>query len=410
MLMRRSIARLTIALLPIAAAFAASSGAAGQACSRNSGGITVPAGFCITEVADSLTQIRHFAVASNGDIYAAMARGANAGLLLLRDTDRDGRYESRTRLYTTGGNDVVLRPDGTVWFAANDAIVRIRMNRGAVAGVDTIVMGLPTGGHTTKSITFDRAGALYVDIGSRTNSCQQSERAERSPGIDPCTELDTRAGVWKFDAAMAKQRQADGTRFATGLRNVVALTTHPVSGAIYGVQHGRDLLAGNWGFSNEVSAELPSEELVKIEQGSDFGWPYCYHDWMAKKRVLAPEYGGDGKEVGRCAGKGTPLVAFPGHWAPESIVFYTGTQFPAAYRGGAFISFHGSWNRAPLPQAGYRVVFQPFNANGPSGDWVTFVDGFQAASMRPMGLATGPDGSLYVGADAGGRIWRIRAQ
>jgi glucose/arabinose dehydrogenase len=408
--MRRSIARLAIALLPIAAAFAASSEAAGQACSRSSGGITVPAGFCITEVADSLTQIRHFAVAANGDIYAAMGRGANAGLLLLRDTDRDGRYESRTRLYATGGNDVVLRPDGTVWFAANDAIVRIRMSRGTVAAVDTIVMGLPTGGHTTKSITFDRAGALYVDIGSRSNSCQQTERTERSPGIDPCPELDTRAGVWKFDAARAKQTQADGTRFATGLRNVVALTTHPVTGTLYGVQHGRDLLAGNWGFSNEVSAELPSEELVRIEQGSDYGWPYCYHDWQAKKRVLAPEYGGDGKEIGRCAGKGMPLAAFPGHWAPESIVFYTGSQFPAAYRDGAFISFHGSWNRAPLPQAGYRVVFQPFDANGPSGDWTTFVDGFQAASMRPMGLATGPDGSLYVGADAGGRIWRIRAQ
>jgi glucose/arabinose dehydrogenase len=132
--------------------------------------------------------------------------------------------------------------------------------------------------------------------------------------------------------------------------------------------------------------------------------------------VLAPEYGGDGAKVDQCAKKMQPLMAFPGHWAPNGMVFYTGSQFPAQYRGGAFVAFHGSWNRAPLPQAGFRVVFAPFRFNKPAGTFETFASGFnptpasgraQPGTRRPTGLAQAPDGSLFVTDDTGGMIWRI---
>jgi glucose/arabinose dehydrogenase len=106
-----------------------------------------------------------------------------------------------------------------------------------------------------------------------------------------------------------------------------------------------------------------------------------------------------------------PAVAFPGHWAPNAIHVYRGTQFPGEYRGGAFVAFHGSWNRAPLPQQGYNVTFVPFENGRPTGRFTVFADGFRGetreTTYRPTGLAEGPDGSLYVSDDRGGRIYRI---
>ena len=123
---------------------------------------------------------------------------------------------------------------------------------------------------------------------------------------------------------------------------------------------------------------------------------------------------GDGKQVGRCRSVKLPEVAFPAHWAPNGLVFYTGTQFPAEYRGGVFVAFHGSWNRAPEPQAGYNVAFAPFTGGRATGAYKVFADGFsggqldpRAAAHRPTGVALGPDGSLYVTDDKGGRIYRI---
>ena len=129
---------------------------------------------------------------------------------------------------------------------------------------------------------------------------------------------------------------------------------------------------------------------------------------------MAPEYGGTGSDVGRCASMRAPAVAFPAHWAPNGLVFYSGNQFPARYRGGAFVAFHGSWNRAPGPQGGYNVVFVPFSGGNSSGPYETFADGFAGqqkspdrAAHRPSGLAVGQDGSLYISDDKAGRIWRV---
>jgi glucose/arabinose dehydrogenase len=192
----------------------------------------------------------------------------------------------------------------------------------------------------------------------------------------------------------------------------MALAVEPGTGQLYAAMHGRDQLGENWGFTDAQSAELPAEEFMQVDAGDDFGWPYCYYDWQQKLLVLAPEYGGDGKTVGRCASRKPPLIGFPGHWAPMAIAFYGGSLFPAKYRGGAFIAFHGSWNRAPLPQQGYRVVFVPFAAPGkPAGDYQTFATSEKGpTSLRPAGLAVGPDGSLYIADQSSGTIWRVMAQ
>ena len=183
------------------------------------------------------------------------------------------------------------------------------------------------------------------------------------------------------------------------------------------MQHGRDLLAGNWPalYTNEKSAENPGEEMFVVKRGDDFGWPHCYFDLDLKRKVLAPEYGGDGKTAGPCAGKKGNVTAYPGHWAPNAILFYTGNALPAKYKNGAFIVFHGSWNRAPLPLQGFKVVFQPMRNGRAEGAFEVFVDGFYSVEQnkytdlggRPMGLTQGRNGELYLSDDSRGRIFRI---
>jgi glucose/arabinose dehydrogenase len=281
---------------------------------------------------------------------------------------------------------------------------------------EAIVINLPPGGHEARNFVIDPGGALYVNIGSLSNSCQQQDRGLGSPGFDPCTELATRAGIWRFDAEVPGQVPDSSNRFATGIRNAMGMAVHPADGLLYATQHGRDQFFQNWPelFNEKYSAENPAEVLVQVSRGDDFGWPYCYHLGENGQMVVAPEYGGDGRRTDRCSAFKGPVAFFPGHWAPMDLLFYTGNQFPEKYRGGAFIPFHGSWNRAPEPQDGFRVVFQPFSAGRPAGKWETFADGFAGALKtpdgavhRPMGVAQAPDGSLYVTDDRGGRIWRI---
>jgi glucose/arabinose dehydrogenase len=286
---------------------------------------------------------------------------------------------------------------------------------------ETIASGFPEQNeHRVKTITFDDAGHLYVNVGAPSNACMEQHRTPGSAGMDPCPQREWHAGVWRFQADRPGQTQReDGHHYATGTRNLVALRWNDDAGSLYAVQHGRDQLSGFWPerFDAAANAELPAEEFIQIAEGDDFGWPYCYYDTARGKKVLAPEYGGDGEEQGRCAEKKDPILAFPAHMAPNDLIFYTGEQFPESYRGGAFVAFHGSWNRAPLPQKGYFVAFVPFADGKPSGEWSIFADGFAGlaevaepgnAAHRPCGLAQGPDGSLYVSDSVQGTIWRIR--
>ena len=413
-------AKLTLFLLAVTGCASGQTARSAPACDPANAGLTLPAGFCALVAADSVGRARHITVASNGDVYVALdnrqqTRGA---VLALRDANGDGVFEQQERFGDNGGSGVVVR-DNTLYFATNNAVLRYVLDGRQlrpIAGPDTIVRDLPVGGHASKSLALGRDNELFVNIGSRTNSCQTADRQPRSPGADPCVELETRAGIWLFDANKKNQTQGDGVRYATGLRNAFAITTN-AQGQLYALQHGRDGLqaqpVGQWTFSNEYGAENPGEILVRAERGDDYGWPYCYYSHETKSSVLAPEYGGDGTQVGRCAQKKAPLYAFPGHWAPNHVVFYNGSQFPAKYRNGVFVAFHGSWNRAPLPQAGFNVAFLPLSGGTPSGPHEVFADGFrgsgQQAAYRPTGVAVARDGSLLVTDDVRGRIYRISA-
>lgn len=383
-------------------------------------GLQLPEGFCATVFADNVRGARHIVIASNGDVFVNVQGNSSPGVLALRDTNHDGKADMRQSFAGTGGTGIALE-DNFLYATSNNSIVRYRVAPGALAPFgrpDTIVTDLPMSGshHSHNFVVHNHT--LYVNIGSASNACQQQDRRASSPGNNPCTELNTRAGIWEFDANRLRQRPSDGRRYATGLRNSVAFTRNPLDGNLYATVHGRDQLHDNWPemFTVEQSAENPGEELVRVDRGADYGWPYCYFDVDRHRLVQAPEYGGNGRTTSLCASKVQPLMAFPGHWAPDGMVFYTASQFPASYRGGAFIAFHGSWNRAPLPQAGFRVVFAPFRFNRPVGTFTTFADGFNPnlapgratpGTKRPTGIAQAPDGSLFVTDDTGGTIWKI---
>ena len=408
--------------------------ASAAACPGDNGGITLPAGFCATVFADSLGHVRHLVVAGNGDVYVNTWGGKyypegttprGPFLIALRDTNRDGRADVIQRFGDSlanggaGGTGIALH-NGGLFAESKDRIVRYALDSGFTpkGRATTVVSGLPiSGDHPMHPFVIDSSGQLFMDVGSATNSCQLKNRTLKSPGHKPCTELETRAGIWSYDANKTGQQFSPAGRYATGIRNAVGIALDP-SGQLYSTQHGRDQLSENWPalYTPKQGADLPAEELLKIQKGGDYGWPECYFDSTQKKLVLAPEYGGDGgKAVGICDKKIAPVAYFPAHWAPNALVFYNGSQFPSPYKGGAFIAFHGSWNRAPEPQSGYRVVFVPFSGGSPKGGYETFANDFAGvpqpqpttAKYRPAGLAVSPDGSLYVGDDVRGRIWRI---
>ncbi len=403
----RPAAALLLLVLPAFAPILAAQGTV--ACTAGNGGLTLPAGFCAAVMADGVGQVRQMAAAPGGVLYAAV-REASEGVLALRDRDGDGRVEERASFGPGGGNDVEVR-HGYLYFAQTDRIVRWRLPARGLEPEEppeTIVSGLPDeGSHREKSLAFGAGTVMYVAIGSASNSCQRADREAGSPGLEPCRELQRHAGIWVFDADRPGQRFTDGRRFATGLRNALALAVQPGTGDLFAAVHGRDQLGDSWGFSDEASAENPAEELVRVDDGDDFGWPYCYYSSEYRKKVLAPEYGGDGRKVGRCAEAKDPVLAFPAHWAPLALAFYPGDGFGPDYRQGLFVAFHGSWNRAPLPQSGYRVAFVPFEAGVPSTDFETFAIGGTPTALRASGLAVGTDGSLFISGDANGKIWKV---
>jgi glucose/arabinose dehydrogenase/mono/diheme cytochrome c family protein len=318
-----------------------------------------------------------------------------------------------------GGTGIGLYKGG-LFAEINDKIVRYALPAGSLVPrgpAIPVVTGLPLGGdHPMHPFTIDGEGSLYIDVATATNACQAQNRTAKSAGIDPCTELETRGGIWRYDASKTNQTFSPSGRFATGIRNAEGFAIDP-AGYLFVTQHGRDQLHANWPdlYQPEEEATQPAETLLRLSQGGDYGWPECYYDAVQGKLVLAPEYGGDGgKKVGPCATKIAPIAAFPAHWAPNAMALYEKQQFPTRYRHGVFIAFHGSWDRAPYPQGGYNVVFQALAGDHASGQCEIFADGFAGAvkspgqaEHRPSGLAVGPDGSLFVSDDVRGRIYRI---
>lgn len=383
--------------------------------------LILPKGFKAETVVEKFGANRHIVINSNGDVYIKLNKLKDGkGIYVLRDVN--GKYQVINSFGDYGGTGIAIK-NGYLYASSNSEVFRYKLNaNNQVADPnhpEKIVTGLvDQGEHNSKSIALDNAGNIYVNIGAPSNACQVTDRAKGSPGQDPCPILQKAGGVWEFKINKLNQSYDNGIRYCTGTRNIVGLDWNNSVNQLYAMQHGRDQLSQLFPnmYTDAQSAELPGEEFLEIKKGSDFGWPYCYYDEFQNKKVLGPEYGGDGKKQGRCADKDQPLMAFPGHWAPNALLFYTGKMFPAKYRNGAFIAFHGSWNRSPLPQAGYKVVFVPFKNGKPSGTYEVFADGFMGsesisgpgqAKYRPCGLAQGPDGALYVSDDVQGRIWKI---
>jgi glucose/arabinose dehydrogenase/cytochrome c5 len=361
------------------------------------------------------------AINDNGDIYLHLSRlnGQGNGIIALRDSTGDGRADIIKGYSNISGTGIEVH-NGYLYYSDNTHIYRSKLTDGELvpaAEMDTIVTMVEGAGHMVKPFTFDRKGGMYVNIGSLSNCCEVDLRS-RSDGDDPCVELETRGGIWKFDDNTPGQVQDLAHRYATGIRNTVALTWNFDVGRLYAAQHGRDDLHRYWPefYTEDQNVELPSEIFFDLEEGDDMGWPYCYYDHQQGKKLTNPEYGGEGTKDDRCGNAKDPLLGFPGHWGPNDILIYQGDLFPEKYKHGAFIAFHGSWNRLNHEQAGYKVVFIPMKDGKPSGDYEVFADGFMGpqpvrnpgdAFFRPCGLAEGPDGSLYISDSQHGRIWRV---
>jgi glucose/arabinose dehydrogenase/cytochrome c553 len=434
--MHKLIACVSINLVTFAAdaAFAA---APARQCPGDNGGLSLPPGFCATVFADHLGHARHLTVAPDGSVYVNTWSGdyytyghvdklpEGGFLLALRDTHGSGhadvirRFGDGVAQGSAGGTGIALYKDA-LYAEVNDRIVRYPLRAGALVPArkgETVVSGLPlSGDHPMHPFVIDSQGNMFVDVGSETNACDVENRMPDTRGHEPCTELETRAGIWRYDANKTGQKFSPAERYATGIRNGEGMD-FDAAGRLFVTQHGRDQLLENYPklYSVKTGHELPAEEVFVLERGGDYGWPRCYFDGLQGKLVLAPEYGGDGgSKTGVCAEKRGPAFFFPAHWAPNDLAIYKASQFSKAYQGGAFIAFHGSWNRAPAPQAGYDIVFQPLADGRPSGKYVVFADGFAGpyrepgrALARPCGVAVGPDGSLYVSEDVHGKIWRI---
>ncbi len=391
--------------------------------SGETAGLNLPPGFTATIFADNVGGARHIAVNDNGDVYVALRNSDGpGGLLALRDNDGDGTADVQLPFGPDDVDTGLALHDGSLYFSTRSAVYAIEMD-GSLAPrsePELVVSGFPDQtSHSAKPIAFDAEGHLYVNSGAPSNACQAERRTPGSPGLQPCPQLERSGSIWRFIAEYRDQDQLeDGTRYTTGSRQVVALEYNSMDDQLYLVMHGRDQLDTLWPdfYTEEDRIELPAEEFHSVNQGDDFGWPYTYWDPSTNQRMVSPEYGGDGDTVAEDGRYKAPLVGFPAHYAPNDLIFYSGDQFPDRYFGGAFVAFHGSWNRSPAKQGGFNVVFVPQKNSPAAGEWEVFADGFVGrrpvdsagdARHRPTGLAQGPDGSLYVSDDVGGRIWKI---
>ena len=418
-------------------AFAAATPATAQpaGCPGDNGGITLSPGFCATVFADKLGHARHLAVAPNGVVYVNTWSGRyyhndtpppGGFLIALQDTKGNGQADKTVRFGPSladgdhGGTGIAIYQDH-IYAETNDRIVRYP---------------LPTSGTRPDRRARGRGVRHAADRRSSDASVpdRQGRQSLRRHGVgdqflpepEPHAERAWQQALHRTGNPrrhLALRRQQAGSAFLRRQSVLpLASATARVSASI---PPAGSLPPSTVAISSpRTSPSSTSRSRAPMNRprrwsscrkARDYGWPECYYDYDQKKLVLAPEYGGDGgKAIGICAQKQPPVAAFPAHWAPNDLLIYQGSQFPAGYKDGAFIAFHGSWNRAPSPQGGYNVVFQPLEDGKASKPFVVFADGFAGAikepgraTHRPTGLAVGPDGALYIADDQGGRIWRV---
>ena len=336
--------------------------------------IKVPPGFAVSLFASGLDGPRFIRFGPDGALYVA-ERGANL-IVVLADRNHDGVAES-SQVFA----DRLDRPHSIVfhqgaWYVGVPrGVLRLRDSDGdgIAEHRETLIDHYPTGGHNTRTVEFLPDGRMVVSIGSSCNVCVED---------DP-----RRAAVLVYPGPQARGERV----FAKGMRNAVGLAVHPTRGELWAVNNGRDLMGD----------DLPPEALYIVREGEDYGWPRCHNG-----NIIDPDFG----SPLACQGVARPVLDMQAHSAPLGLVFYTGTNFPAEYRWDLFIAFHGSWNRN-VP-TGYKVVRVPLEGDQPRGPVENFATGWldeqtHKAAGRPVGLAVGPDGGLYVSDDKAGLIYRI---
>ncbi|MDB5155400.1 MAG: sorbosone dehydrogenase [Mucilaginibacter sp.] len=377
--------------------------------------LKLPTGFSATIVADSLGPVRHLAVTGNGDVYIKLnALRKGKGIYFLSDTNHDGRLDKKLAFANYPGTGIKIK-DHYLYSASNTGIFRYKLNsKDDIIDADSpevIVQGLADKVHdNSKSMVLDDQGNLFVTIGSWSDACRQAGSGQGIPG---CPILDSAAGIWKFKANKLNQTLSDGIHYAKGIKNAVGIDINPVTKTVFATHHGRGSFDDKFPqyYTPKQSAELPAETVYELHEGTDAGWPFAYYDQIQKKKMLAPEYGGDGKTT--TDKYADPAVAFPAHLAPNDLLFYTGNMFPKRYKNGAFVVLHG---QSASPKKGYFVAFIPFVNGKVAGEWEVFADNFAGTDLehpsgpikyRPIGLAQGPDGALYIADDVKGAIFKI---
>ncbi|HML12361.1 MAG TPA: PQQ-dependent sugar dehydrogenase [Xanthobacteraceae bacterium] len=376
--------------------------------SRPAGAIPqAPPGFKVELFASGLSAPRALRVAPNGDIFVAET---DAGRIRVLRAPDGANKPSETGVFASGLDGpfgLAFYPTGPdpqwLYVATTTAVVRFPYRGGdlrARGKAQMIVPRLPSGGHTTRDVVFSNDGTrMFVSVGSATNDAEgMRERYpegllsfEAQHGLGASWSRDTdRAVVLAFDPDGGGRKT-----FATGIRNCVGLAVHPQTGDVWCSTNERDGLGD----------DLVPDFVTRVREGGFYGWPWFYLGTNED-----PRHRGERREL---KDKITvPDVLIQAHSASLQLVFYTGGQFPADYRGDAFAAEHGSWNRAK--RTGYKVIRVKLRDGVPTGEYQDFLTGFvvdeRAVWGRPVGVAVARDGALLVSEDANGTIWIVRHQ
>ena len=336
--------------------------------------VQVPEGFAVNVFASGLSAPRFITFGPDEQLYVA-ERGAGR-IVRLPDVDGNGAADEVEIVAgdLESPHSVVIH-EGDWFVGVPTGVVRLgdRDGDGAAENREIIVSDYPTSGHNTRTVLFLPDGQMVVSVGSSCNVCEEE---------DP-----RRAAIVAYDGPAGQSERI----FASGLRNAVGLTLQPETGELWASNNGRDFMGD----------DLPPETIYRLREGVDYGWPSCHSG-----DIPDPEFGIEGA----CDSVPEPEVEMQAHSAPLGLTFYDGESFPAAYHGDLFVAFHGSWNRS-VP-TGYSVVRIPFADGEVAGAVEDFATGWlnretNAVDGRPVGLAVGPDGALYVSDDKGGFIYRI---
>jgi glucose/arabinose dehydrogenase len=371
--------------------------------------MALPAGFSATVIFEGLAGARHLAVNNQGGVFVKLSKLKEGKGIIYLKPGPGGKFVQQAAFGDYPGTGIVIKND-YLYASSNSAVYRYKLDKnGEVVNGDApekIIVGLVDRNRdNAKSIAFDDNGNIYVNSGSYLGGCLVDTSSKKAP--NPCPLLDSVGGIWQFKTNKLNQQYKDGVRYATGFKHSVGINWNNQSRSLFILQHGRDQLHELFPeyYTAEQGTLLPAETMYEVRKGSDGGWPYVYYDHFQHKKILSPEYGGDGKKTGSEKAL-DPIVAFPAHLAPNGLLFYTGNKFPAKYQTGAFISFHG---KSAELKNGYMVAFVPFKNGKPSGKWEVFAEGFLDGKdqHKPCGLAQAPDGSIYVSDDAKGSIYRI---